>query len=138
MSDLVTVQPSDGQPVKELVVISGKGGTGKTSMVASFAALARGAVLAACDVDAADLHLVVDPRIVRREPFAGANGPGSCPINVRRVASANKSAVSRPFPSMVRETTWSRKPFASTHWLARAAAFVRSYAPCRPSSLAPS
>ncbi len=71
MSDLVTIQSSDGQPVKELVVISGKGGTGKTSMVASFAALARGAVLADCDVDAADLYLVVDPRIVRREPFAG-------------------------------------------------------------------
>ncbi len=42
---------------KELVVISGKGGTGKTSIVASFAALAGGkAVLADCDVDAADLH----------------------------------------------------------------------------------
>jgi len=71
VSDLVTIQPPNGQPVKELVVISGKGGTGKTSIVASFAALAQGAVLADCDVDAADLHLVVDPHILRREPFAG-------------------------------------------------------------------
>ena len=56
---------------KELVVISGKGGTGKTSIVAAFATLAENAVLADCDVDAADLHLVLDPRIVRRETFSG-------------------------------------------------------------------
>jgi len=58
---------------KELVVISGKGGTGKTSIVASFAALAEGVVLADCDVDAADLHLVLDPKIVRRESFSGGS-----------------------------------------------------------------
>jgi len=57
--------------VKELVVISGKGGTGKTSLVASFAALAGRVVLADCDVDAADLHLVLEPQIVRRENFSG-------------------------------------------------------------------
>jgi len=57
--------------MKELAVISGKGGTGKTSMVASFAALAEGAVLADCDVDAADLHLVLEPKVVRRERFSG-------------------------------------------------------------------
>ncbi|MBS3822071.1 MAG: (4Fe-4S)-binding protein [Planctomycetes bacterium] len=56
---------------KELVVISGKGGTGKTSIVASFAALADKAVLADCDVDAADLHLVLEPKSVRRESFSG-------------------------------------------------------------------
>jgi len=71
VSDLVTIRPSDGQPVKELVVISGKGGTGKTSIVASFAALAQSSVLADCDFDAADLYLVVDPHILRREPFTG-------------------------------------------------------------------
>jgi MinD superfamily P-loop ATPase len=57
--------------IKELVVISGKGGTGKTSVVASFAALAENKVLADCDVDAADLHLVLSPKIVRREEFIG-------------------------------------------------------------------
>jgi MinD superfamily P-loop ATPase len=57
--------------VKELVVISGKGGTGKTSVVASFAALAKNKVLADCDVDAADLHLVLSPKIVHREDFVG-------------------------------------------------------------------
>lgn len=59
--------------MKELVVISGKGGTGKTSVVASFAALAKRAVLADCDVDAADLHLVLRPEVRRREPFSGGN-----------------------------------------------------------------
>ncbi|NLF38831.1 4Fe-4S binding protein [bacterium] len=49
--------------MRELVVISGKGGTGKTSITASFAVLARGAVMADCDVDAADLHLLLQPRV---------------------------------------------------------------------------
>ena len=57
--------------MKELVVISGKGGTGKTSIVASFAALAKNAVFADCDVDAADLHLVLEPKIKQRSDFSG-------------------------------------------------------------------
>jgi MinD superfamily P-loop ATPase len=61
-------RPND---VHELVVISGKGGTGKTSIVASFFALAESAVVADCDVDAADLHLVLDPTVLRRWPFSG-------------------------------------------------------------------
>ncbi|NQU24336.1 MAG: 4Fe-4S binding protein [Candidatus Nealsonbacteria bacterium] len=68
--------------MRELVVISGKGGTGKTSIVASFAALAQKAVLADCDVDAADLHLVLEPRIVQRSQFSGGSRarimPGHC------------------------------------------------------------
>jgi len=59
--------------MKELVVISGKGGTGKTSLVASLAALAKKAVLADCDVDAADLHLVLEPTVVKREEFSGGS-----------------------------------------------------------------
>jgi len=57
--------------LKEVVVISGKGGTGKTSIVASFAALAKNAVLADCDVDAADLHLVLEPKIMQKSDFSG-------------------------------------------------------------------
>jgi MinD superfamily P-loop ATPase len=49
--------------MKELVIISGKGGTGKTSVTGSFAALAKNAVLADCDVDAADLHLLLNPNV---------------------------------------------------------------------------
>jgi len=55
--------------MKELVIISGKGGTGKTTFVASFAALTTQAVLADCDVDAADLHLLLHPTIKQREEF---------------------------------------------------------------------
>lgn len=57
--------------VRELVVASGKGGTGKTSLVGSFAVLAGRSVLADCDVDAADLHLLMSPAVRRRETFKG-------------------------------------------------------------------
>jgi len=55
--------------MKELVVISGKGGTGKTSLTASFAVLADRPVIADCDVDASDLHLVLSPRVRERHDF---------------------------------------------------------------------
>lgn len=64
----------DASPIRrprELVVISGKGGTGKTSLTASFAALAESAVIADCDVDAADLHLVLSPQIKESGVFSG-------------------------------------------------------------------
>lgn len=57
--------------MKELVVISGKGGTGKTSVVGAFAALAEEAVLADCDVDAANLHLLLAPEIRETHEFSG-------------------------------------------------------------------
>ena len=55
--------------MKEIVIISGKGGTGKTSLTASFALLAQNAVLADCDVDAADLHLILTPTVQERHDF---------------------------------------------------------------------
>jgi MinD superfamily P-loop ATPase len=55
--------------VKELVVLSGKGGTGKTSIVGSLAALAERKVLADCDVDAADLHLLLSPKVKQETEF---------------------------------------------------------------------
>ncbi len=57
--------------MKELVVISGKGGTGKTSIVSSFASLAYSSVLADCDVDAADLHLILEPSVQEEHQFTG-------------------------------------------------------------------
>ncbi len=56
---------------KELVIISGKGGTGKTSLTAAFASLADDPVISDCDVDAADLHLLTDPEIKERGLFSG-------------------------------------------------------------------
>lgn len=56
--------------MKEVVIISGKGGTGKTSITAAFAALAnRQAILADCDVDAADMHLLLAPVTRQTYPF---------------------------------------------------------------------
>jgi len=67
---------------REVVVISGKGGTGKTSLTASFAGLARGAVIVDCDVDASDLHLILEPEIMDRHDFIGgltaAIDPAAC------------------------------------------------------------
>jgi MinD superfamily P-loop ATPase len=62
-------QTMSAAKIEELVVISGKGGTGKTSLTASFAVLAGNAVIADCDVDAADLHLVLAPRVLERHEF---------------------------------------------------------------------
>ncbi|MDH7598254.1 MAG: ATP-binding protein [Sedimentisphaerales bacterium] len=53
----------------ELVIISGKGGTGKTSIAASFAVLAERPVIADCDVDAADLHLLLGPEVEQCNRF---------------------------------------------------------------------
>ncbi len=55
--------------MKEIVVLSGKGGTGKTSIVGSLAALAERKVLADCDVDAADLHLLLSPSLKQENEF---------------------------------------------------------------------
>jgi MinD superfamily P-loop ATPase len=55
--------------MKEIVVLSGKGGTGKTSIVACFASLAKSKVLADCDVDAADLHLLLEPNVGEEKEF---------------------------------------------------------------------
>jgi MinD superfamily P-loop ATPase len=75
--------------MKELVIISGKGGTGKTSITAAFASLASNAVLADCDVDAADLHLVLEPKIERQSDFSG--GKRACVV-VEKCAGCGKCA----------------------------------------------
>jgi MinD superfamily P-loop ATPase len=55
--------------MKQLVVISGKGGTGKTVVSACFAALSHNVVLADVDVDASNLHLLLQPEIQERHVF---------------------------------------------------------------------
>jgi len=55
--------------IKELIVISGKGGTGKTSLLGAFASLANNKVLCDADVDAADLYLILEPNTQERYDF---------------------------------------------------------------------
>jgi MinD superfamily P-loop ATPase len=59
--------------MNELVIISGKGGTGKTSLMGAFAYLAENKVLCDADVDAADLHLITAPEIRQRQDFKSGN-----------------------------------------------------------------
>jgi MinD superfamily P-loop ATPase len=58
--------------MKEITILSGKGGTGKTSITAALASLAQNAVLCDNDVDAADLHLILKPEILEEHVFEGA------------------------------------------------------------------
>jgi MinD superfamily P-loop ATPase len=58
--------------MKQLTVLSGKGGTGKTSITASIAVLAKNLVVADCDVDAPDLHMLLHPEILERQSFKGS------------------------------------------------------------------
>ncbi|MFZ2414230.1 MAG: ATP-binding protein [Candidatus Cryosericum sp.] len=55
-----------------IAVASGKGGTGKTTVAASFAALARNKVVVDCDVDAADLYILLKPTVLEQHPFVGS------------------------------------------------------------------
>jgi len=58
--------------MKQITVLSGKGGTGKTTITASFAVLAKNTVVADCDVDAPDLHMLLHPEIIKTQEFKGS------------------------------------------------------------------
>lgn len=58
--------------MRQLAILSGKGGTGKTTLTASFAVLAKNAVIADCDVDAPDLHMLLHPEVVETQEFTGS------------------------------------------------------------------
>ncbi|MBN1357548.1 P-loop NTPase [Candidatus Bathyarchaeota archaeon] len=58
--------------MKQLTILSGKGGTGKTTLTASLAVLAGNAVLADCDVDAPDLHMLLHPEVIKTQEFIGS------------------------------------------------------------------
>jgi len=57
--------------MKQIVVISGKGGTGKSVITGSFVSLAKNKVMADCDVDAADLYLLLHPVVKETHEFSG-------------------------------------------------------------------
>jgi MinD superfamily P-loop ATPase len=58
--------------MRQITVLSGKGGTGKTTITASFAVLTKKAVVADCDVDAPDLHMLLHPEIIKTQEFKGS------------------------------------------------------------------
>ncbi len=59
--------------IRELVIVSGKGGTGKTSIAGAFASLAENCLLCDADVDAADLHLLTAPEVQQSSAFMGGS-----------------------------------------------------------------
>jgi MinD superfamily P-loop ATPase len=59
--------------IRELVILSGKGGTGKTSITGAFASLAENSLLCDADVDAADLHLLMSPEVKKSTAFMGGS-----------------------------------------------------------------
>lgn len=94
--------------MKEIVIISGKGGTGKTSIAASFAALATGrAVLADCDVDAADLHLILKPDIKQHTEFRSGH---KAVIRTESCIGCGKCVDVCRFDAVREGTTWDAFP----------------------------
>ncbi len=79
---------------QEITVISGKGGTGKTTVVGSLACLAKSQVLADNDVDAADLHLLLVPTVREEHDFAGGT---KCTIDTEACFGCGKCAASCHF-----------------------------------------
>lgn len=61
--------------IKQLAIVSGKGGTGKTTIAAAFASLAKNKVMVDCDVDAADLYLLLRPKVLKQEKYFGGRSP---------------------------------------------------------------
>jgi MinD superfamily P-loop ATPase len=70
-TDPSTKESKTVNPAREIGIISGKGGTGKTTLAASLAVLSKHKVLSDTDVDAPDLHLLLAPSIVESHPFVG-------------------------------------------------------------------
>ena len=118
--------------MKQLAIISGKGGTGKTSLVSAFASLADSVVTADCDVDAADLHLILEPTILQTVKFEGGlvaqinlDECGECGECLKlcrfdAISSAN-ACIScrihwRPYPGRRPETARSSRPSGYQPW----------------------
>lgn len=79
--DLEPFAKSSAEACREITIVSGKGGTGKTTVVASFAHLAENSILADNDVDAADLHLLLSPTVREEYDFVGGTKAKIDPAN---------------------------------------------------------
>ena len=87
--------------MRELVILSGKGGTGKTSLTAAFASLAENMVFCDADVDAADLHLILEPDFAVSSDFKGGHeaviNPDICTLCGRCIELCRFDAVKPNF-----------------------------------------
>lgn len=94
--------------MREIVVISGKGGTGKTSVCAAFAHLAKNKVICDLDVDAPDLHILLNPEPIRSEPFLSGN---EAIIDHKRCRNCGRCASLCRFDAVIRDgETWNIDP----------------------------
>ena len=104
----LTGAPAGAGKPRELVVISGKGGTGKTSIAASLAALSKDIVISDCDVDAADLHLILTPEIKERGEFSGGV---KVEIDREKCTACGKCASACRFDAIREETAGGKKRY---------------------------
>ena len=58
--------------MKQIAFVSGKGGTGKSTLVSSLSILVKDKMLADCDVDAPNLHILINGDIIKQEDYLGA------------------------------------------------------------------
>lgn len=77
--------------MRQMTILSGKGGTGKTTVPASFAALSKNAVFADCDVDASNLHLLLQPKVLETIEFKGLRARVPRRSNTRKSRSHRKA-----------------------------------------------
>jgi MinD superfamily P-loop ATPase len=103
--------------VRQIAIISGKGGTGKTSVIASLAALAKGrAAIADCDVDAPDLHIILRPEIMEKREFMGIKRAVIDTSRCTLCSSCEESC------HLIRQ--WSRPCYFSSRWCFLAAQWL--------------
>ena len=96
-SVVITTPTGTADNHKEVTIISGKGGTGKTTVVSSFAVLAKEKVLTDNDVDAADLHLLINPSVTEAHEFIGSN---KAVIDSAKCAGCGRCAVACHFDAI--------------------------------------
>lgn len=120
--DLATGSPApfakgSASNYKEITVISGKGGTGKTTVVGSLAHLAENKILADDDVDAADLHLLLVPTVREGYDFMGGTkaeiDPAKCTACGKCAEACHFNAIRKDGPGNTKtDVTYRIEPLA--------------------------
>lgn len=82
--------------MKNIVIVSGKGGTGKSTIAACLAQIVPDKMIADCDVDAANLHLILDHEVLQVSDYEGASIAEIDADRCVACGSADRSAVFQP------------------------------------------